>query len=447
MQTNDAASVQVNEIVNAAQQVGVEVNAREAAQWIVAMSRAERENAIAHDAHAGIFGHRIALLDFDADDLNYFRRLAKHIRVVAHPNVESAIAISGSAAQGHVQLFPGDCDFFERVNIHAPDMQTAKKIMREILRATALRAFAEPDIVLIEANMGAYTQAVRERGQPRAAGDSITWTPQDVLNGFIEVERRDVSVKRLSGDALKINWDGAEAGKGWTYLGWIVADRERGRIALASNMLDVTWQAPDGTITSLDGTIDPVFQEIYLEASELPIFTKLAREVTPDALDGYKNMMRSQVAHYTHAEPNYGKACKRLYNLFRLTDQLEAAAYVRELFDEPVACLYQVPGLLEAAEIALRDPRAEIDRATVLKQIDLVMEHVKNATEGKDEARILAELARLKKDVLRESPGSDWDEILNEVRKRCAEIVNEFFRARLMGYAVVREFLEGLSAE
>lgn len=430
----------IQEILAAARQSGVEVDAQEAAQWIVAMSGAEREIALAQDAGTGIFGHRVALLDFDADDLAHFRRLAEHVRVVAHPNVESAISISGSSAQGKVQLFPGDCDFFERVNIHAPDAASAKKILRELLRATALRAFAEPDIVLVEANLGTYTQPVLERGQRRASGDPITWTPQDVANGYIRVAD-------VNGNELEVRWDEAEVGKGWTYLGWIVADRERGRIALASNMLDVTWEAPDGTITALDGSVDPFFQEIYLEPGELPIFTKLAHEVTPEAFEAYKKMMREQVAHYTHEEPNYGKASKRLYNLFRLTDQLEGAAYVRELFDEPSAQLYQVPGLLEAAEIALRDPRAEIDRGTVLKQIELVARQVKDATEGKDEARILAELERLRNDVLSEPPGADWDEVLQEVRKRCAEFVNEFFRTRLFGLAAIREFVEGLKGE
>ncbi len=436
MQTNNTADAQAAEIAAAAKRAGIEVDTRETAEWLVAMSRAERSNAVAQDAR-GIFGHRIALLDFNADDLEYLRLLAPRVRTVAHPHVESALAISGSSAQGRVQLFPGDCDFFERVNIHAPDVQAAKKILRDLLRATALRAFAEPDIVLIEANLGVYNQAVRERGQKRAAGDPITWTPQDVVNGFIDVTDEN-------GSALRIAWDQAEAGKGWTYLGWIIADRARGRIALASNMLDVTWQAPDDTLTSLDGSIDPFFQEIYLFADELPVFTKLARAVTPDALNAYKSMMRAQVAHYAHAEPNFGKVCKRLYNLLRLSDQLEAAAYVRELFDEPTAQLYQVPGLLEAAEIALRDPQQEIHRGTILKQIDVVAHAVRDATEGKDEARILAELERLRRDVLREPPGSDWDEILQEVRLRCAEIVNDFFRARLFAYQAIREFIDGL---
>lgn len=430
----------VSEIVAAAAQAGIELDAHETAQWLLAMSQAEREGGVTEDARTGVFGSRVALLDFSPEELAFFRRLAKRVRMVSHPDVESAISISGSSAQGKVQLFPGDYDFFERVNIHAPDIVGAKKILREILRATALRAFAEPDIVLIEANLGVHSSATREHGQARASGDPITWTPHDVLNGFIEVQNADGTLRRL-------DWEETDAGKGWTYLGWIVADRERGRIALTSNMLDVTWQAPDGKITSLDGSLDPFFQEIYLEPGELPVFTKLAHEVTPDAMTAYANAMRAQVSHYAHEEPNFGKVCKRLYNLFRLTDRLEYAAYVRELFDESTAQLYQVPGLLEAAEIALRDPRAEIDRGTILAQIDLVARQVKDATEGKDEARILGELERLRKDVLGEPPGSDWDEILRQVRGRCAEIVNDYFRDKLFGYAAIKEYVEGLKGD
>src|SRR5205823_5894982 len=129
-------------------------------------------------------------------------------------------------------------------------------------------AFRQPNVVLVDVNFGVYPSAVVERGVPHAAGDSITWTPQDVLNGSI-------TVQETNGAPLTIAWDDASAGMGWTYLGWIVADPHAGRIAFASDMLDVTWQAPDGTITALDGAIDSFFQEIYLEASALPVFSKI----------------------------------------------------------------------------------------------------------------------------------------------------------------------------
>ena len=67
---------------------------------------------------------------------------------------------------------------------------------------------------------------------------------------------------------------------GWCKLDWVVADPVRGKLSAASNMLDVTWEAPDGTITPLDGYLDPYFQEVYLEAESVPIFSKLAKHVT-----------------------------------------------------------------------------------------------------------------------------------------------------------------------
>lgn len=422
------------ELARAANQSGIELDAQDAAQWRMAMSAADRA-ALKQDAHSGVIGSHAALLDFDPDDLAYFRRLAQHVRVVAHPQVESAIAIAGSAAQGKVQLFPGDNDFFERVHIHAANAEEARAILREVMRATALRAFSEPDIVLVEVNFGVYPFDALERGAKRAAGDSMTWTPQDMANGYIEV------TDTHSGETKRLAWQDTAAGLGWTYLGWIVADRAAGRIALASNMLDVTWQAPDEKIESLDGAIDSFFQEVYLESDALPLLERIRHTTDPAALEAFANAMRHEVFHYTRETPNYGKACKRLYNLFRLTDQLDAAAYVREIFDEPQAQLYQVPGLLEAADIALRDPRAEMDRATVLKQIELVAVQVRDATQGKDEARILAALARLQHEVLSEPPGANWDEILQDVRARCAAIVNEFFRAKLLAFEPIRTFV------
>ena len=49
--------------------------------------------------------------------------------------------------------------------------------------------------------------------------------PTDVAAGVLDVETP-------GGAARTIEWDGVEIGNGWVYLGWIVADREAGRIAL-----------------------------------------------------------------------------------------------------------------------------------------------------------------------------------------------------------------------
>jgi hypothetical protein len=415
----------------------VEYDAEQARTWVLAVSSAEVGTIGADDA-TGVFGSRVALLDFDPEDLDRLRRLVPSVRLVGHPALESAIAISGSSAQGRVQLFPGDADFFERAHIRADSQADAEAILRDAMRATALRALAEPDVVLVEVNLGVYGEPVRERGSPRAAGDPITWTPADVAAGAIEVETTD-------GESRTIDWDSVEIGAGWVYLGWIVADRDEGRIALASVMVDATWEDASGAIRSLDGAVDPVAQEVYLEAAALPLVERLSAMTAPDARASYRDAMRGEAHHYTAVEPNFAKAAKRLYNLFRVADELEAAAYVRELFDEPTARLYQVPGLLDAADLAL-DPSSGIDRDTVLHQLDIVATAIADVTEGADEDELLGELARLRAEALADGGrGESWAAVLADVRVRSAEIVNEFFRDRLLAHDRIREIVAELA--
>jgi len=110
--------------------------------------------------------------------------------------------------------------------------------------------------------------------------------------------------------------------------------------------------------------IDPYFQEVYLEADSVPLFAKLARHVSPQALDEYVQQITREVFKYTHEHPNYGKAAKRMYNIFRLTGRHQAAALIRELFDEPAALLYQVWSLLDTIDDAGR-PDSTLDRVDV----------------------------------------------------------------------------------
>jgi hypothetical protein len=210
-------------------------------------------------------------------------------------------------------------------------------------------------------------------------------------------------------------------------------------------VIDVTWEAPDGTIAAFDGAVDPLVQEIYLELPAIDLVARLAPHIPPGARSNYEKIMKEQVYHYTKEQPSYGKAAKRLYNLFRVSDQLEAAAFVRELFDEPSARLYQVPGLLDAANVAL-DPKSGISRETVMHQLDVVADAIAEVTEGQEEADLLAALQRLRDAALAEGKADgDWATVLEEVSERCAEIVSEFFRVRLLGYQPVRDYLETLT--
>lgn len=411
-------------VVGAAARAGVELDPGEARTWIVAASAAERD-AFAQDAATGVFGHGVSLIDFDPADLEYFRYLARHVRAAARPGVESAIAIAGSAAQGKAQVFPGDYDFYERVNVKADTLDAARATLRDVVRETARRAEREPDIVLVEVNFGVYPRAVVERGTPRSAGDPITWLPADVVRGSIAVSGAD-------GQPLVVEWDDVAGGPGWTYIGWIVVEPDGGRIALASNMMEVTWESPSGDLIALDGSIDPCLQEVYLEPDAIPLFQKLVARVDRAATHAYADAMRTQAHHYLHAQPNFCKASKRLYNLFRLTGELAAAAYLRELFDEPAARMYQVPGLLDAADHALRST-TKIRRDVIVRQLDLVIWTVVKAG-GAAAADLVMELIRLR-DGLVGSATSEaaWADGLRASRARCSEMVSEYFRSRLFG--------------
>jgi hypothetical protein len=424
----------------AARHLGVEFDAQAARTWILAVSAADRARGWTQEAATGVFGSHLALADFNQADLDYFRQLAQRVRLARHPAVESAIAIAGSSAQGKIQLFPGDADFFERVNIKAPDEAAARVLLRELMRQTALRALAETDIVLIEANFGVYPWPATRAGAAHAAGESILWLPDEALSGVLEITD-------AAGVPCTLRWDEVAAGLGWSYLGWIVADPDAGRIALASNMLDATWESPSGAIVPLDGSLDAFFQEIYLEPEALPVFTKIARHLDPAGAQGYAAAMRQQVHYYVNEDPSYCKATKRLYNLFRLTDELEAAAYLRELFDEPGAQLYQVDGLLEAARHAL-DPATRLDRDIVLHQIEIVRQAVAAALDGPEEQALLAALARLSESFpATPAEAADWSASLRQCQAQCRALVNDYFRARLYGLPRIAAFLDGLQPD
>ena len=213
----------------------------------------------------------------------------------------------------------------------------------------------------------------------------------------------------------------------------------------ASNMLDVTWEAPNGDIVPLDGFLDPYFQEVYLEASSVPLFAKLARHVSPQALSEYVTQLSGEVHKYTHDHINYGKVAKRLYNIFRLTGRHNAAALIRELFDEPAALLYQVWSLLDTLDDASSEG-SPLDTRTVVKQVDELIRNVITTCEGPEEQEIVMALLRLRDDVTgwNEMESGDRQEVIADSRKKVEELVNVYFRERLLAIPQVAAFLETL---
>jgi hypothetical protein len=241
-------------------------------------------------------------------------------------------------------------------------------------------------------------------------------------------------------------WDEVALDPGWCKLDWVVADPERGTLANASNMLDATWEAPDGTITPLDGHLDGYFQEVYLEADSIPIFSKLVRNATPDALEDYVAQLEHEVAKYVTEELNYGKAAKRMYNVFRLTGRYIDAVYLRELFDEPAAMLYQVWALVRTIDDAVNpDDPTTMDEAVT--QADVLIAQVASVLDGAEETEIVRSLVRLRQQLGTDDHGAALSADVDAARGQLKNLVNNFFHDRLVAIPSINAYIGRLQAE
>jgi hypothetical protein len=412
------------------------VDETDVAQWLAAMAGSGTMDWQV-DSEAGVYGHEITLLDFDKASLDRYRRIADIVQLPDLPNVETAVSLAGSAAQGVIQLYPGDCDYFERVNILAETREEASHILADLMRDKALDKFKGPDYELIEVRFGTWKTDVVKNGEPIKSGSSITWGPEEVQAGKMQVAKP-------SDEPWEITWEYGCQDPGWCKMDWVITELERGRVVNASNMLDVTWEAPDGSITPLDGFIDPYFQEVYLEAESVPLFAKLAQQISPQALDEYVRQISGEVYKYTHKYINYGKVAKRLYNIFRLTGRHQSAALIRELFDEPAALLYQVWSLLDTIDDAAQ-PDSTVDRETLVQQTDELMRNVMEVCEGPLETEVVMALVQLRDDITgRTDLGENWSVLIADSRAKLEKVINEFFKAKLLGIPEVQEFLDSL---
>ena len=388
--SKNSQSADLQSIIDSAHQLGIELDEVEAMQWLSAMAAgASTDHEIVVDERVGVFGHKVTMLDFSDEDLEHFREMGRLVEFYDIPGkVETALALSGSAAQSKIQTYPGDADYFERINIIADDLPTACQILADLILEKVKEKGQGPNYQLQEIRMGSYPHDFVRSGKTYKKGSSIKWTTAEVLEG-------QISGSAPNGEPLTIQWDESALAPGWCKLDWVVADPVRGQLVNASNMLDVTWESPDGTITPLDGYLDPYFQEVYLDAEFIPIFSKLAQHVSANALDEYVAQLENEVNKYLTKDINYGKAAKRMYNVFRLTGRYEEAAFVRELFDEPTSMLYQVWALMRTMD-ECSQPDSTISIENVQAQADHLILAVVNALEGDRETTVVQILLRLR---------------------------------------------------
>jgi len=424
-------------VIDSARRLGVEINELEANKWIAAMAAESVGGDVVVDVGSGVFGHRASMLDLNPEDLARFRRIAPIVGFENRPGVKTALALSGSSAQSRIQAYPADADFFERIHITADTKEEACRILGELIREKALSTMSGPSHRLSEVKLGTWDAEVTKDGKKEHVGSPISWTPQEVESGQMNVVAAD-------GSARTVTWADAAQNPGWCKLDWVVADRDRGQLANASNVLDPTWESPDGTIMPLDGFLDPYFQEVYIDTDSRPLFDKLIKDLSTDSVDEYVKQLEHEVWKYSVKDPNWGKVARRLYNIFRLTGQYASAAYVRELFDEPTTALYQLAALIRTLDEAAIEG-SPFDSEILVSQADQLIMSAIGAMEGPHEAQVVAQLLRLRDELSGRKNDGRSDEV-ESLRAGTMTAVNEYFHKRLVALPEIAEYLDRIAA-
>ncbi|MGC3953454.1 MAG: hypothetical protein QM804_04240 [Propionicimonas sp.] len=421
-----------------AARLGLTVDEQELHDWLAAIANDQAE-PIAVDADSGTFGHRASMLDFSPRDLDRFRSIGAIVELTGPPGItDAALALSGSAAQSKIQSYPGDCDYFERYNIRAATREEACRVLAATMREKVLAFHRGATYQFLEAKLGSVPHDGWHDGQPVKAGWPVTWRIDEVRRGVWELTD-------VAGEVTAIRWEQAALDPGWVKLDWVVTDPVRRQLANASNVIDVTWEAPDGTITALDGYLDAYFQEVYLEADDLPAFQRIVAQVSADALDDYVEQLEGEVRKFLTEQLNYGKAAKRMYNVFRLSGRYLDAAFVRELFDQPASLLYQVWSLIGTLENASQ-PGSGIPWSAVAEQSDRLLLNVVATMEGPDEVEIVGALLALRQALEQHQPGEERDLAVEGARARVINVVNTFFYDKLTSRPTIKQYIEQLQA-
>ena len=186
--------------------------------------------------------------------------------------VETALALSGSAAQSKIQTYPGDADYFERVNILRPTREEACRILARIMREKALEhaARARPTSSSRSSSAPIRSTVMREGKTCKAGSPRCLDARRD--RGGADRRRHSRTGRRVS-----VRWDGRGPRPGLVQAG--LGDgrpdpRPAGQRQQHAGRDLGSAGRDDHAAGRLPG---PYFQEVYLDAASVPIFAKLAQ--------------------------------------------------------------------------------------------------------------------------------------------------------------------------
>ncbi len=180
-------ATQLANIIESAHRLDIELDEADALQWLTNIAAWRATDDVTFDERTGVFGHKVVMLDFSAEELAHFREIGRLVEFKDQPGVvETALALSGSSAQSKIQAYPGDADYFERVNIIAATQEEACHILAGLMRDKVLATAKGPTYQFIEAKFGSYPFDLVVEGKTRKAGSPIAWTLAQIEDGKIE---------------------------------------------------------------------------------------------------------------------------------------------------------------------------------------------------------------------------------------------------------------------
>ena len=164
-----------------------------------------------------------------------------------------------------------------------------------------------------------------------------------------------------------------------------------------------------------------------------------------DSVADYVERLTEEVYTYTVKDPNYGKAARRVYNIFRITGRHAEAAYIRELFDEPVTALYQVAALLRTLDEAA-DAGDAFETDAMVAQVDQLIMSAIRALDGPAEAEMVRRLLHLRDALMHRAEGDARADDIAGVQADARAAVNAYFQRVLTSVPSIAAYLDSVAS-
>ena len=133
-----------------------------------------------------------------------------------------------------------------------------------------------------------------------------------------------------------------------------------------------------------------------------------------------------------------------MYNVFRMSGRYVEAAYLRELFDEPITALYQVAALIRTLDDAASSGEA-FAAETMIAQVDRLIMSAIQALDGPQEAEMVGHLLRLRDSLRERETHAERADEMSGCPGAALGAVNDYFERMLRAMPEIQAYLEDVA--